>query len=244
MSQVPLSTFCTGRFAPLAEFLKDVTAADWAKMEATDVAHIIPDPKLKMLAAVLHRTLEVEGLFREPVADPFNQAPVKILNLCQAVTSKMFGRSNRTLESTVDKVGDSDLAGVGLIDLRFNNLMDADMDDVVALCGKAARAGSSAFLVDLSGNRMTPDSLDAIADLCAMGQVTFVYVPDIGHTGATAKLASFDARVFAKLIFIRKLHLEANGWHSIVPKAHWARVQRVHGAFYAQFPSFAEYRPA
>jgi hypothetical protein len=262
MSTTLISTFCTGRFAPLVDYYEHITVSDWARLEATEVATMMPDVKLKMLAAVLHRKLESEGLFRAPVmADPFHSgAPMKILDWCQAVTSKVFP-SHRTLEAAVHKVRATDeeanhdkaqapttttrtLGGLDMIDLRYNNLMDVDMTDVLVLCKAAVKAGSKSFMLDLAGNRLSPDVLDAIANLCAVKEITSVFVPDIGHVGAKDQLACFADKVFRKLIFIRAVHLAGKQWHEIVPQDWWAIVDATHSTFYSQFPSFEEFRPA
>lgn len=110
-----------------------------------------------------------------------------------------------------------------LIDLRFCNLLDMDAEDVLALCRLTERDPEEEpkLVVDLSGNRFTPEATLLLADICLLDQVAYMYVPEVGCFGAKKRFSDpqLNACLFDKLIFIHKPQLNFDGWRSVVPEA-------------------------
>jgi hypothetical protein len=238
-----VTRFCTGRFEDLKQYLEGVTLRDWAKFDAFEVADLVPAER-RMLTAVLHRELQTQGYFKGPSQD-FSETRFRTLDLRSAVTSKSF-MTGRSLEERLAAFEDPQLMNLDLIDLRFCNLLDMDAGDVLTLCRRTQREADEPpkLVVDLSGNRFTPESIPTLAQVCLLDQVAYVYVPEIGRFGAKEQFADpqFSLHIFNKLIFINKPQLNFDGWRSVVPEALQQTVSKIHEAFYAAHKEFGSVR--
>jgi len=240
--EVPVHSFCIDRFESLKDVIDHcVLVKDWAKMEALEVAELVP-PKYKMMTAILHRELERQGMF-DRIEQDFT-SPRRILNWARTLTSKEipFGRS---LESALEKLEteQEQLNDLSDIDLRYCNLMDSDANDVCRLCEVALAEGNglcNSHVVDVSDNRFEREH--AIPALAAACKFAYVYVPDLGHVRAKGQLAELTDEQLGSFIFIRQPHLTAENWHNIVPERMWSDVLSAHEQFYEDFPRFASFR--
>jgi hypothetical protein len=238
-----IESFCEGRYERLKPYVQYASVGDWAKMDALEVAELTPLPELRMLMAIFHRDLESRGLFTAPQQDFYGPGPaLRTLNLSRAVTSKAFTSSGRTLATVLELSTQEQLEKLDAIDIRFCNLLDMDAEDVLALCLKAVGLGATRLIVDVSGNRFTPDAIPVFKDICLLQGVEHVFAPEVGHYGAQAELARLTPEALAKLIFVRHSQLAAQGWKNIVPDSSAAVVQNAHDTFYARYPTFAESR--
>jgi len=239
--EVPVVSFCNGRFESLKDEISEfVLVKDWAKLDALEVAGLV-SPKLKMLAAILHRELEQQGMFDRVEQDFSSQR--RVLNWARTLTSKElpFGRS---LESALIQLErePKELDNLSDIDLRYCNLLDPDAGDVCRLCEMAFAKGSgnrNTHVVDVSGNRFSELAIPKLAAAC---KFAYVYVPDVGHAGAKDQLAGLTDEQLESFIFIRQPHLKAEGWHAIVSENNREVVLRAHQQFYETYPKFSSFR--
>jgi hypothetical protein len=135
------------------------------------------------------------------------------------------------------------LKNLDVIDIRFCNLMDMDADDILALCTRALSLGATRLIVDISGNRLTPEAIPVLADICLLDGVEYLFVPEVGQFGAKDELAKLSTSVLEKLIFIRHLHVKGSGWHTVVEStAHQLTVEMAHTSFYDSYPAFQSFR--
>ena len=239
-----IESFCQGRYEHLKPYVKFATIKDWAKMEALEVAEVVPAKDgLKMLMAIFHRDLESQGLFTAPTQDFYGHGSLpRTLNLSRRVTSEAFTTSGATLQTFLASSTQKQLEELDAIDIRFCNLLDMDAGDVLALCREAVSLGANHLVVDISGNRFTPAAFPDLKAICLLDGVKYLFVPEIGHFDAKDQLAQLQPAVLEKLIFIRHAQLAGQGWKNILPDSSTALVGKTHDSFYSSYPAFAGFR--
>eukprot|EP00730_Choanoeca_flexa_P009868 TRINITY_DN14255_c0_g1_i1.p1 TRINITY_DN14255_c0_g1~~TRINITY_DN14255_c0_g1_i1.p1 ORF type:complete len:242 (+),score=56.29 TRINITY_DN14255_c0_g1_i1:95-820(+) len=223
-------TFEAGRFEHLHDVIGDKdTVLDWAKFEALEVANVYPSNRFDV--ALLHRTLDTQGLLRSSELRQ-RYDPIRKLDLRRHVVGKQFPGVH--LANVIPTLEQQQLTNVEVLDLSSNNLLNDDLQEAHQLCAATAERSKS-FIVNLSGNRFTPQSVPSLYDITRLPAISFVFVPEIGTVDAKDQLASMKLDGFSKLIFIFKHHLAAGYWRAIVPEAAEEACRKAHEAFYVEF---------
>ncbi|EDQ87432.1 uncharacterized protein MONBRDRAFT_27284 [Monosiga brevicollis MX1] len=223
------------RFKPLEKIIGDLNVRDWASQTLPSLLDCTPDD-LKMHVSAFYRVLEREGKFLDAL-----QGDTRMLDLSMGmVTSVGFGLQN-SLKHVLENLRLDALDGISVINLSYNNLLDQDGGLLLRLADRMAERKPPQPKVEfrLTGNRFTPNFLvETALPLCQMDHISYVVVPDLGRSDATAALAHMhdkSALVFNKLIFIREMHLPGGHWQEILPPGVVPHVVReTHDKYYLQ----------
>jgi len=229
----PVESFCTGRFKHLKEFIgPDAIVRDWARMEAMEVANLVPDAH-RMMTAILHRNLEAQGVFEQPEKQLRNGQTLKALHWARQVSSKMLRGFGRTLDAAIDHLlaGKTDANDIDIVDLRFCNLMDEDVEDLTRLCAlvqsKRHPDQTPPMMINIRGNRFCPDAIESLSDMC---EYAFVYAPDFGANRMTRdELEKLSDERLKRFIFAYK------NQHLNVPTEKKEMLQKAYAEFYEAY---------
>ena len=249
-----ISTFCVGKYAPIADYVKGVTIQDLTKLNHSEIIQSLPHQIRLHMELFLKDSRVQRAIFWTPgmiynsddidddddiqsYEQPFeNVSKIEdtgILNLCNQIHPPV---NIKKFNELLSKNGNTSYT---YIDLSWNKLYDNDLTSIVDVIKKSNIDVKAISLAcnNISGysktsRQKTDENLHYLLEKCEYVDITMTPVATIDRLDFFKSLEKDSPSFLLKLIWIPERWLEAKVWTNMIIKELQDEVRDIHRQYY------------